>query len=511
MKRIPAIFVMLCSVLFSFCTKDDSFAGDMPSGGEPDAPLSEIRSVDEALGELSDLLDVIDDKQTRSGKYRTIRSVTVSGGAATRGSENPLPDTLVYVVNFDNGEGFAILGAHRALPPVYAITESGTFDASELTSDIALLANTTYDEVIETRAIVNNDEDEENEEPIISNMGPRIMTTLVANDIVRSSMQFKKDSLVWRIDTTKIHPVHLHAVSSGRDTVVYTRSTKNKYGPWVHLKWDQGKPFDLYCPEKGKEPVNNQEIIVDNARKPVGCVMVALGQIMTCVERPNPIKLYATAFSWNEFRQISTYWNYKEYIYEKGVTSWTREDNPDVYRLALFLKQLGSGDYCRATYKDDSTSASDTRARRTLEKLGYKNVKLCDYSLDKVRSHVKSCKPLYVSAYRKESGEKHGHAWVLDGYWNFDYWQVGKRVYSDGCEDIEYKTYLGNETYVHCNFGWRGDADGYYLSNVFNTAMRQTYEDEGQPEDAGFDSGENTYITNPRNYCIDVKIITYNL
>ena len=53
-----------------------------------------------------------------------------------------------------------------------------------------------------------------------------------------------------------------------------------------------------------------------------------------------------------------------------------------------------------------------------------------------------------------------GHAWIIDG---------GRRTtHSSG----NFTT-----TYVHCNMGWDGKCDGYYLNAVFDTTVGPAYKD----------------------------------
>ena len=56
--------------------------------------------------------------QTRGHSRKTYsrQNLVVCGGCATRSESTAgMPDTLAYVVNFDNSEGFAVLGAQQGL------------------------------------------------------------------------------------------------------------------------------------------------------------------------------------------------------------------------------------------------------------------------------------------------------------------------------------------------------------------------------------------------------------
>ena len=129
------------SMLLIGCSHD--FEEPLPA--RPDMPVVQSRTsvvpIEEALGELDAVLNAIAQDTRSNGAFdctRSIGEIQVSGGAlATRSGENDLPDTMAYVVNFTDGRGFAVPGAQRTLEPVYAITESGSFDAAKLDEAIA--------------------------------------------------------------------------------------------------------------------------------------------------------------------------------------------------------------------------------------------------------------------------------------------------------------------------------------------------------------------------------------
>ena len=103
---------------------------------------SDIIPVEEALSNLRTTMEAITGTERTRSLYTdntlSIQDIQISGGKqATRSTEYVLPDTMVYVVNFTDEKGFAVLGALRSLEPVYAITESGSFDAEKLNAAIA--------------------------------------------------------------------------------------------------------------------------------------------------------------------------------------------------------------------------------------------------------------------------------------------------------------------------------------------------------------------------------------
>lgn len=55
-----------------------------------------------------------------------------------------------------------------------------------------------------------------------------------------------------------------------------------------------------------------------------------------------------------------------------------------------------------------------------------------------------------------------GHAWVVDGY-------------------IDQVKNNQESKYIHCNWGWKGKRNGYFLSNVLNAEESPVYNDDVTP------------------------------
>jgi hypothetical protein len=84
------------------------------------------------------------------------------------------------------------------------------------------------------------------------------------------------------------------------------------------------------------------------------------------------------------------------------------------------------------------------------------------YAESKILEMLDNFCPVFVSA---SSGLFGGHAWVIDG-------MITQTRQING--------HTQNRTLMHCNFGWYGQANGYYISNLFYTKegslVRNAYE-----------------------------------
>ena len=82
----------------------------------------------------------------------------------------------------------------------------------------------------------------------------------------------------------------------------------------------------------------------------------------------------------------------------------------------------------------------------------------------------------------QEIGALSGHAWVYDGY---------IKAQKGSCTP---------QYMLHCNWGWDGQRNGYYLSKVFNTYAGAQF-----PDNKDEDSSRSYYFNNNLEYSIVSK------
>lgn len=131
MKKNLILFAII--PLLTSCTNGDIYnGGDVPEG-QVDSPssLSSIRSMDEALAIAQQSLALIEGHNTRTGGISR-RQIDVTDGIhtivtdKTRGGSGN--DTLLYIFNFEDDEGFSVVAAPRSVEGILAVTERGHFD-----------------------------------------------------------------------------------------------------------------------------------------------------------------------------------------------------------------------------------------------------------------------------------------------------------------------------------------------------------------------------------------------
>ena len=169
----------------------------------------------------------------------------------------------------------------------------------------------------------------------------------------------------------------------------------------------------------------------------LGCVTVAVGQIMRFFEYPTSI------FNWA-----------------------VMPNNTSNTELSSFLATLRSD-----LHVNNSGGTYDTDARRTFRHYGY-TASLENHSATNVCTSLRLNRPVYMGG--DDNTHDTGHAWVCDGYYSslgyYEYKLYIPRVINGSLYDfIEWDServydYFG-PSLLHMNWGWGGDHDGYYLDN----------------------------------------------
>lgn len=151
-----------------------------------------------------------------------------------------------------------------------------------------------------------------------------------------------------------------------------------------------------------------------------------------------------------------------------GILARVNSSMADPSAAALLVYAMGRE--VDMEYGLDGSSSNIKKAARALPWLGYWDVSNTRYKNDIIRLMVCERRlPVYmrgfVESIQNESG---GHAWVID-----EYYQYYRIIYNKNpLNTVGGQAYIiGQETVdlVHCNFGWYGTNDGYYISNMFQT------------------------------------------
>lgn len=343
-------------------------------------------SLDEALINLSNKLDEIYGAETKGSTHVSFDANKIETlsrkdlAPATKSSFSNEDENLLYVVNFDDNKGYAVLSATRKITTdVLCITEEGSMSIEKLCESIPSESYTTKSLCEDDRFV-----------PIGIDVVPAILMSYVILE-TEYGVYISEDSDYYDPETK--------ASSSPSGT---------KYGPYLTTKWTQSYPFNMYTP-------NNVS---------AGCVAIATAQIMQFCHKPANPSFDGVSCSWSDMATVCNYLNPSSY----GTSSAASQ-------VGHFVYEIGKSNNCHVRYDDGCWAMADG-AKRTLNNYGYSNVdKRTGFaSGDKkaVNNQLKAGRPVYMGGCHSGTVSE-GHAWVIDGLWG-DYYHInwGWRGNCDG-------------------------------------------------------------------------------
>lgn len=387
MKRIS--FVLMLALMLCACANEDLYNLSPKSENVESFSISPAEAASIALDFASALRE---DEQTRSdGHTNSLRVHDVqplrSGEVITRseilGNEICI-DTLLYVVNFSNEQGFVLVSADKRTSPIYAIADNGYLNFDNL-------------------------ESEENAGFLFFLEGAieKIIQDISTNDVIETKATTKGWTII------------------------------EKYPAMLKTKWSQREPYNMYCP-------NNN---------PTGCAITATAQILSYYQTVGSVSWSVNGSSGSASLNWSRIISDCESNSGRLNTTLYYASSNEVAHLMRYLGVTMNADY--------SSDATGVKSKKPIEWMndwgGLNATKLADYDASPIINAIKGNKLVYA---RGNSGRKRflgitisytgGHAWVYDGYVSAS---------------------LGGTTskLLHCNWGWGGLQDGYYISGAFNS------------------------------------------
>lgn len=402
MKPCAKYLLLLCVVsLFLGACSVNECEEETKSGLQGDSQMDRTK----VLSDLRVLVQSIDSVQSlrwgRSKSQRIERRSFSDADVVLLGNSRK-----VYLVNFDRQMGYAILAADkRVTKPLIVLTDRGSLAHSALDSVLSGMPGTS------------------------TRFNPERMTL----ELVQAYLE--------------------EACVSGYDPAVTSYPLENEWmitaeiKPMIQTLWGQSEPFNDLSPIKRKS-------LWSASRKcPVGCVPLALSQLITyhaypkdfvCQGQSVDYALLGSVFAADADGDIS----FGPYV--QAVNQMA----------ASLCREVGN--LCGAMYRPDWTLVLPAGAASCLRKLQYPSVTLHKgYQEKRMLEMLAEGNPVPVFAMDHSF---HGHAWLIDG-------MIKRQKRSETS---------AQQLLLHCNFGWWGRASGYYASGIFDTRrgaeLRQNYE-----------------------------------
>lgn len=404
MKKLSQILITLLAVvaLHSCNSSDISDLSNVPE--QQTASLSQKRTVDEAIDlaikAKANFYPTISrsDISVDRTKIHYLKNRRLSRGAAA--------DTLFYVINFADDDGYAIINAQKSGVDVIAVTESGEYDP----------------------------ESEDNNTP-------------PALDL------YLKNTILLPGDSLLIRPID--SISTLLEQIV-VRDTLQKVfvEPKVKTRWGQGSFFGTYCPNS----------IVGCGPLALGQSIVALGSPTTMnftfTNKTRPFD--STTFNWADIIKHNTLKSSTAYC-ENAFS----DDSDCTYnhkQIAALLRELGLRS--NASYGMYSTGVTFNGLLAAAQSLNFKIINGLDGKTSTpicpITSHQDAI--FIMGAFDVDSEE--GHIFIVDGC---KYWQVKETTYTR-YQNTSNLNYEGSTTYsteyVHINWGWYGSSNGYFYTTT---------------------------------------------
>lgn len=305
--------------------------------------------------------------QTKSSQLEICSIETVCGDdlniQGTK-STNLGIDNLLYIFNFTNNNGFAIVAADNRIPdPVLMIADVG-------------------------------------------NISKDIFKTICESSFIYNLIG---DYVVFSIDLPSDDETDFDDSEGGNGG--NNNNPTNNIPPMLQTAMHQGSPYNHFCPA-----------VENDTLAPAGCIPIAMAQI----------------FYYFQYPHVNDHLNIP-------FSSTFSEDTTDAYNLYELIYNIGI--QTDVMYDIDGSGTTMAKAKTAMEEYyAYEDVtKYNLYRENIILDMISEHKPVLIGARNQWIGGS-GHAWVIDGY-----------MYSSTAGHL-----------LHCNMGWGGPGNGYYVSGVFD-------------------------------------------
>lgn len=476
-------------------------------------------SIDEALANLKSFMNGMENPLTKSTDTRTVSSVkTVRYNSITTktSKDNLNCDNLLYIANFENGQGYAILSGdsrieedviaivddgevsdntiytaielaneERTLFEGYPLSGPGFFTTPETGDEVFMNPNTVvlYDDDVKDTLVGNFSLDEEDND-CISNA--ELLTSYLCISYAINEVRN------YEVATTSMTGEDVPDYNGPEEQPPFDGGphgggggpsgiwTEEITSPWVtidevnplltdYVKWPQDSPFNDLYPERRK-------IILFGAKRkaPAGCFPLAIAKIMAYFEYPDTYTFNGYTIDWNELNN-----DFSSLIGSQSA--------------AHLLRSISHG--CDCLYFYQGTFTFPSNATSYMRRIGFNNTHSYDYSFNRVTTALKNECPLIIYSI-PGINILNSHSWNIDGY-KIKERSIITNTY-DGKELISTSSRTETSNMVHCDFGWESVCNGYYVSGIFKL------------DDPNIEHDSNTLYGGDTHYNNLLKVVTYN-
>ncbi|MGM9788180.1 MAG: C10 family peptidase [Candidatus Cryptobacteroides sp.] len=315
-------------------------------------------SIEQALSNL-DVFYSIAYPNTKS--TRKIESITkYSEDIITKSGE----EKAVYLVNYSNNSGFAVLAAEPSVVDVVAVVENG-----HINDDLSVSVNNTSIDQIEVNDELTYFCVEDDDYYSDSNFSGSFVT-----DVIKNCIKYGEE------DNFVPNPPRPYCEKS----------------PLLNISWGQvDNVYSKYC-----------RCVLSDEPALCGCSSTALAMIMASVEFPQTLYINGDLISWKDIKSAYRATELKDAALKEGVSKL----------CGMVFNYVKPN---MITIPETSTMITPQQIKNVMSLFGFENVikhrsnKLDKDMLSSISSMLRNNKPVFISAV--PSAFWYAHSWVIDG------------------------------------------------------------------------------------------------
>lgn len=405
---------MIAGVVFEGCTSDDDILSIDDNKESTSNPFK--RSEADAIDIAIDNIDLIGHVTPKSRSAVDIIANVSVIGSKLKSRSGAAYDSLIYVVNFKDNGGFALIPISKKADPILAMCESGNYSAN---------------------CSIDN--------PGFSLYMDMAMDALSGIDTASNDSLGLGPVTPWDPDPNK-HPWQIKET----EEVISTVTT----GPRVSVEWDQTYIYGALAPNEL-----------------AGCSPIAIAQTMTYFNYPTYMRF---TFSGKTLDYLNINWEEIKQHQKMSTRQYhctCSEENHT--RISHIIRQIG--EEAGSRYNTDGTSTYTYQTRQYLLNKGFYVSSLRNYETGDSKKIGEGIILIRGDKMVADS-TLIGHIWVLDGIREETIQHTYYRRQNDNMpwEVISRATYKQNLN--HFNWGWGGNplsnCNGWFNDGVFNAAKK---------------------------------------
>lgn len=507
---IPKMSALLLATNCIFSCSDESDIISTPSShaSKPIVSSFEI-PIDSALANLYDFMLDADALESRANPLRKVvdvTTVTIPRAFSRDESEDVNCENLLYIANFEDGQGYAILAADKRISEkVIAITDQGSLNANQLNDnseyqteesdrpfyegypttgpgfftlpeygdELFMNPNTVNLEIEGEGTLVGNfneDDDGFSIQPFPTS--EQLPTSLCIDYALNEINNYDDNQSDPNGNSFIIRDWDDNTKGGGSGNRGRVETT---YSKWNNIKltsnllrkfslWDQRTPFNDMCPNR-----RSWILFGRKKRADAGCFPLAIAKIFTYLEYPSTFTYNGNVVSWT------------------GLKSNMNPEKIDKISAAALLRGIGLG--CDSWYFYQGTFTFPWKGTEYMRSVGLNKAHSYGYSYERVTGMIDENKPLIIYGMPKYYLTK-SHCWNIDGYKEKERTITTKTFQGDSLISVSTRKEFCKM--VHCDFGWGGGHNGYYVSGVFN--LKDTSAEKDFSSNSDKDYNYDTYL-----------------